>query len=183
MFCCCWQYEQLIMGKHLKYIFIILAVFVADQAVKKLVAMKIALYGKVVVFDNFFWIIHIRNEGGAFGMLSELSDPVRKLIFIFIPGIALLLFVVYLFKFAQASPLGAFALSLVVGGALGNFVDRIRFGSVLDFLDVHWFDKYHWPAFNVADSAITIGACFLIIDFFLTERKKDEDDKEITDVS
>ncbi len=149
-------------------------IFTADQLSKKLIAIKIPLFGKNVIAEDFFWIIHIRNEGGAFGILSHLDNPLRRIIFVLIPGIAIAVFLIYLFRSADLSLLNGVALSLIVGGALGNFIDRLRFGSVLDFIDVHWFDRYHYPAFNIADSAITVGAIILAIDLIagMTIQKK-----------
>ena len=178
--------NPVLMKLRIYYLLLILAVFVTDQVTKKLIVANVRLYDSISVLDSFFNIIHIRNIGGAFGIFSWMSDPVRNIIFIAIPAVALACFIVYLFLFSGEGKMANIALALIIGGACGNFVDRVRLGYVVDFLDFHWLDKYHWPAFNAADSSISVGACLLILDYLIfawKERKMRINREEEVNVS
>jgi signal peptidase II len=132
------------------------AIVVADQLTKWLVLRHIPLYHSITILPGCFNLTHIQNPGGAFGFLAGQSAGVRHAVFIFATSLAIGL----IFYFYRSTPrqykalLAGFA--LIFGGALGNLVDRIRFGKVIDFLDVY-VGNLHWPAFNVADSAISVG--------------------------
>lgn len=147
-------------------------VFLLDQFTKYLIIKDIALGEKITIIDGYFDIVHYTNNGAAFGMLSNLSDNLRVPFFYAISAIALVLIIFYIYKLQAVERTMALALSLVVGGILGNGLDRIRLGSVTDFLSVHigdkvlWGVRLEWPAFNIADSAITVAMFLLIISFF-----------------
>lgn len=112
------------------------------------------------IAEHFFHIAHIKNTGGAFGMFSGLTSRNFQTLFIIITLLAIG-FIGFLYWKLPPCPYGpAIGMALILGGALGNLVDRIRLGKVTDFIDVHFY-SYHWPAFNVADSAITIGSVIL----------------------
>ena len=136
-------------------------VLLLDQVTKWLIVRHLPLYANITVIDHFFNITHILNPGGAFGFFAEQSPGIRKFIFLFLSsGVAV--FVLWLYrKTAESHIFLSYGLALIFGGALGNLIDRFRFGKVVDFLDFY-VGSLHWPAFNIADSAITIGMGILI---------------------
>ncbi len=137
------------------------AVILADQVTKFLITRYIALYDHIVIIDGFFNINHVLNPGGAFGLLANQSLGVRRFVFLFLSSLVAL-FVVWMYrKVAGSHVFLSYGLAGVFGGAVGNLIDRFRFGQVVDFLDVH-IGASHWPAFNVADSAISIGMAILV---------------------
>jgi signal peptidase II len=139
-----------------------LIVLVLDLASKHWVE-SILLHGQQIPLTDFFNLVLTYNAGAAFSFLSDASGWQRW----FFSGIAAAasILIVYLLRKHAAEKLFCLALSLVLGGALGNLWDRITLGHVVDFLDFH-VGGYHWPAFNVADSAIFLGAMFLIVESF-----------------
>lgn len=141
-----------------------------DQLVKAWIAHSFA-YGDALFVTSFFNIVHARNTGAAFSFLAGEAGWQR---FVFI-GIALaaVVLIVYLLRKHQREFGFSLALSLILGGAIGNLIDRVRLGYVIDFLDFY-YAGWHFPAFNVADSAITVGAAILIWDSL---RKKNETQK------
>lgn len=136
-------------------------VVVLDQTTKLLVLAKMPLYHTIAVIPGFFNLTHIRNPGGAFGFMAAGSQPIRNLLFIGVSAIAMGLIVYFYRSTPKTHAYLASALAMIFGGAVGNLVDRLRFGEVVDFLDVY-VGTYHWPAFNVADSAITVGITIFI---------------------
>ena len=131
-------------------------VIVADQATKALIQTNLTLHHSIIVIDRFFSITHILNPGGAFGFFADQTPGVRKFVFIFLSAIVAC-FVLYLFfKAAVSHVFLSYGFAMIFAGAVGNLIDRIRFGKVVDFLDFY-IGNYHWPAFNIADSAITVG--------------------------
>ena len=137
-------------------------VIVIDQITKLYIAHNFNLHESVRVIPDFFNLTYIRNTGAAFGLLSKAPESFRIPFFIIIPLLALTVIVLVFKKTHETELLMITSLSLILGGAVGNFIDRLRFNYVIDFLDFHWFYKYHWPAFNVADSAIVVGVGLLI---------------------
>jgi signal peptidase II len=151
---------------------VLLAGFVAglvvllDQASKLWATEALRGHPPVEVIGNFFHFVYHRNTGGVFGLFSGSPSAVRVGFFIIVT-LAALGFVVYLMKeWGRESRAALLALSLVAGGAVGNLIDRIAYGEVIDFIDWHWH-THHWPAFNIADSAITVGTVILILSVFL----------------
>ncbi|BCR03568.1 lipoprotein signal peptidase [Desulfuromonas versatilis] len=144
-------------------------VLVLDQATKLFIDSRFALYESLPVIDGFFAITYVRNKGAAFGMLADSS--VRIPFFISVAVIAALGILWYLGKLREEQRLLHVALALVFSGAVGNLIDRIRLGEVIDFLDVYW-RQYHWPAFNVADSAICVGVGLMLLDLWREERRR-----------
>ncbi len=147
----------------LQFIIVAVVVLCLDQITKTAVMENIPLYGRIIVIPSFFDLTHLTNTGAAFGFMAG-HEKWRHLFFQLISFLALGgLF--YLYITAPDKTVWLFwGCSLVFGGACGNLVDRIRFGHVIDFLDFY-VGSYHWPAFNVADSAITIGGFFLALHF------------------
>jgi signal peptidase II len=132
-----------------------------DQATKYVILQSLSLYQTITVVPGFFNITHIHNPGGAFGFLAGQSQAVRSALFIIVSLMATG-FILYLYvKTPRRYPLLMAGLALIFGGALGNLSDRIRIGVVVDFLDFY-ISSAHWPAFNVADSAISIGMAVLL---------------------
>ncbi len=136
-------------------------VVLLDQATKLLVLAKMPLYHSIPVIDGFFNLTHIRNPGGAFGFMAAGSQGVRNLLFVGVSIVAMGMIVYFYRSTPKTVPYLAAALAMIFGGAVGNLIDRLRFGEVVDFLDVY-VGAYHWPAFNVADSAITVGVTIFI---------------------
>ncbi|ORJ54911.1 signal peptidase II [Geothermobacter hydrogeniphilus] len=150
-----------------------LPLLLLDQWIKFYIDRSFALYESVQVIKNFFNITYVRNRGAAFGMLADSS--LRMPLFIIIAIVAGGAILFYLHRMTDEQKLGATALALIFSGAIGNLVDRIRLGEVIDFLDAHWYG-HHWPAFNIADSAITVGVGLLILDMWREDRRKKRED-------
>jgi len=148
---------------------IAVAVILLDQATKAVIIRTLRLGQGIAVVPGFFDIVYVLNPGAAFGFLAGLSDGIRNPLFILISVAAVILIVVYYTRYLRSHRLVSAALGLILGGAVGNLIDRLRYGMVVDFLDVHVF-QYHWPAFNVADSAISIGVSLMILDMLLDWR-------------
>lgn len=131
-------------------------VLLADQVTKGLVTQRFSLYENLEIIPGFFNLTHIRNTGGAFGVLAGEASRLRTGLFLAMSCVALGI-VVYLYaRIPPGKPWLGAGLAMICGGALGNLIDRFRFGEVVDFLDFH-IGTLHWPAFNVADSAISLG--------------------------
>ncbi len=157
-----------------KYIILICLaglVITLDQISKLYIAHHFELHESVTVIPHFFNFTYVRNTGAAFGLLSKAPESFRIPFFIIIPLVALTIIVLIFKKTQETQLLMITALSLILGGAIGNFIDRLRFNYVIDFLDFHWFQKYHWPAFNVADSTIVVGVVLLIFYTFTHDQK------------
>lgn len=148
-------------SKYKMLVVISVVTIVMDQVSKWIILESLNMYQTIPVIPGFFNITHIHNPGGAFGFFADQSPGVRSFVFIFVSFLALG-FIFYFYKNTPATHkmlAGGFA--LIFGGAVGNMIDRIRFGTVVDFLDVY-INNLHWPAFNIADSAISIGMAIFI---------------------
>ncbi len=154
-------------GAMLPWLGLALILLMADQFTKVLILGYYRL-GDVTHVTSFFNVVRVHNSGAAFSLLASASGWQRW--FFTAIGIAAALFVVWLLKSHAGQKLFSFALACILGGAVGNVIDRSLHGYVVDFLDVH-YGSWHFPAFNVADSAITIGAACLILDELLRVRK------------
>lgn len=144
------------------------AIVILDQLSKAVVRFSLPLYQEVPVFPGFFSLTHIENPGGAFGFLAGHPSILQRLFFL-IGTLVAIGFLIYLYKKIPASySILTAGLALIMGGALGNLIDRIRFGKVTDFFDF-FIGRTHWPAFNIADSAVTIGSIIFI--YYLIFRK------------
>lgn len=150
---------------------IILTVVCADQATKVWIMQHFALYESIPVIDGLFNLTYLTNNGAAFSMLAGQPALWRQVFFIAAACAALVFIWIAQRSFGRRSPVYSVALALIAGGAIGNLIDRIRFGFVVDFLDVY-IGQYHWPAFNVADSAITVGVTLFIIKNLLFDRQQ-----------
>ncbi len=144
-------------------------ILILDLITKHLVEKYIRLYDLVVVIPGFFNLTHVRNRGAAFSILSTLPDGVRIAFFISATLIAIIVIAVLIRKNDDRLLVSAFA--LILGGAIGNLIDRIRYGEVVDF--IQWYVKsWYWPSFNVADSAISVGVALLVIDMVLRKPER-----------
>lgn len=156
-----------------RYILLITAssiIVILDQLSKYIIQRVMRLHESIMVIDDFFSLTYIRNRGAAFGLLSDRGDGFR-FIFFFITSVIALFILWYLFLRPYKSDLATqVSISLISGGAIGNLIDRIRLGEVVDFLDFY-IGNYHWPAFNLADSAITVGIATFFL-FNLIKRKE-----------
>jgi len=147
------------------------AILVADQITKWWALHGLRFGEAVPVIPGLFSLTLVMNPGLAFGMLGGVPEAFRWMVGLLSIGAVVLLAVIA----ARLLPTGGawtrLALGLIFGGAAGNLIDRLRFGAVVDYLDFYW-GAYHWPAFNVADSAITIGAGLVILDALLESRSR-----------
>ncbi len=150
------------MRKNLPFLALVLALVLADQVSKWQVAENLPLYTTRTVIPGFFNLTHIHNKGAIFGFFSQSGSRAVFLALTAASFLALALVVYYFFKTPAMERGLKLALSLIMAGALGNQLDRVGRGYVIDFLDFHIKNK-HWPFFNVADSCITVGAVFLLI--------------------
>jgi len=141
---------------------------VLDQASKLYIDRGMSLYQSIPVIDGFFNIFYIRNKGAAFSFLSQASW--RLPFFITISTIASLVILVAFKKLRDEQKMAQVSMSMIFSGAVGNLIDRVRLGEVIDFLDVYW-KSHHWPAFNVADSLICVGVALLALDMLAEERR------------
>ena len=139
-------------------------VFTLDRLTKDWVSAHIVLGGAIPVVDHVVRITHWTNEGAAFSLFAESGSPhaVRwgLVAFTILASIAVL---IAMYRLGSRFTITTVALALIFGGAMGNVHDRVEYGSVIDFIEVHIF-SYHWPDFNVADSAVVVGACLLVLD-------------------
>jgi signal peptidase II len=136
-------------------------VVIADQSTKYIIKINLVLHDNIVVIEKFFNITHILNPGGAFGLFATQSLEIRRFIFLFMSSIVALFILWFYKKCAIDYIFLSYGLALIFGGAIGNLIDRFMYGKVVDFLDFY-IGSAHWPAFNVADSAISIGMGILI---------------------
>lgn len=140
-----------------------------DQATKLLIMENMVVGQSIPILDGWVNITFVRNPGAAFGFLASSSERFRLPFFLAISVLAIGVVLFFYFKGARENVLLQVGLSLVLGGAIGNLIDRVRFREVVDFIDLY-YKRFHWSAFNVADSAISVGVCFLILDMFLASR-------------
>jgi signal peptidase II len=156
------------MPKNWRWFALAAALVVADQAAKWAVLGSIAP-GERRVLTGFFNLVLVFNKGAAFSFLADAPGWQTPLLVAFSLGAAVIVGVL-LFR-SQGRAMFCAGLALILGGALGNVIDRLRFGEVVDFLDFHALG-WHWPAFNLADSAITVGAALLILEGFFHEKRR-----------
>lgn len=152
-----------------KYHFLIAALVVLlDRGTKWLVASRISLNDSIVVFPGFFRLTHVQNTGAAFGLFADSSSEWKVSILVVFSLLALVVVSALLWKNSHSMTVTGVGLSLILGGALGNLWDRLFSGHVVDFFDF-FLGSYHWPAFNVADSAIVVGALLLVTEILFAK--------------
>lgn len=145
-------------------------VIAADRFTKNWVVKHVPFGGAIPIYDHILRITHWTNEGAAFSMFADSGSPhTVRLGLIAFTLVAALAVLVGMIRLGNRITLTTVALALIFGGALGNVHDRITYGWVVDFIEVH-IVRYHWPDFNVADSAIVVGACLLFLDSLLPHK-------------
>ena len=153
---------------------------ILDQFTKSWITTHIPQGYSMEVIRNFFSLTHIRNPGVAFGLFAENGSEFKSLIFIIFSAIAIVAILVFFHQAPRHRRIVHVGLILVFSGAIGNLIDRILYHEVIDFLDF-FYNGYHWPAFNVADSCITIGVGFLFIDLFQRDQASPPEEVSSTD--
>ena len=153
--------------RRLPYLFTALLVIAVDRATKTMVESSLSPWRSVSIVPGLFDLTYVRNPGGVFGIFKNLDDGVRGILFTVVPVTAIVLIGAYAWRIPAARRVTQTSLALILGGALGNLIDRFRYGHVIDFLDFYW-GTHHWPAFNVADSAICVGVAVLMLETLFT---------------
>lgn len=146
-----------------------------DQLSKEWVSRSLAYGGEVPVISGFFHITHVRNPGAAFGILATSPEPVRLFFFFGVTLFAIGLIFSFYRKLAPGDRFAALSLGMILGGAVGNLIDRVRYGEVVDFLHFRLWGGYTWPDFNLADSFIVVGVILLVIELLASESEGRED--------
>ncbi|HVZ61932.1 MAG TPA: signal peptidase II [Terriglobales bacterium] len=150
-----------------KYHFLIaVGVIMLDRVTKWLVATRVDLHDSISILPGFVRLTHVQNSGAAFGLFADSTSEWKTSILIMFSTIALIVVSALLWKNSHSITVTGVGLSLILGGAVGNLWDRLLYGRVVDFLDFY-ISQYHWPAFNIADSAIVIGALLLVAEILL----------------
>lgn len=149
-------------GKYVLVFSVALVIVIADQLTKIWVDTDMRLYQSIPIIDGFFSLTYVRNTGAAFSMFADMSETYRIPFFSVVAVVAVSAILYFVHSTPRSQKLVLVACGFVLGGALGNLIDRVVYGSVIDFLDVYWGD-WHWPAFNVADSFISIGVGLLLL--------------------
>ncbi len=146
------------------------AVFALDRLTKWFIEARVSFTDDYRIIPGFFSIVHSENRGVAFGLFNDASSPVRTLLLIVCSLAALVFVAVLLWRATHMDRLTSWGLALILGGAIGNVFDRIAFGRVTDFLELY-AGSFHWPTFNIADSAIVIGSGLLLLDLLKPKRQ------------
>lgn len=149
---------------------IIILVVACDQLTKIWITTNFAMFQTQEVIPGLFNLTYLTNRGAAFGFLNGDHGSWRHAFFVGVAVLAMIIMVFLLRQMAKEGKRFVVAIALIFGGAVGNLIDRLRLGAVVDFLDVYWAE-HHWPAFNVADSAITVGVGIFLIAHFLQFRR------------
>lgn len=147
----------------------------ADQLTKNAVVNSFRLGDSLPVLEGLFNITRVHNTGAAFGIFATAAAEWREPFFFIVPCLTLAVILAVFHKLREDQGFTVYALSLIVGGALGNLADRIRLGFVIDFLDFHWKERWHFPAFNVADSAISVGVAMLLLNMIFDREHEGEE--------
>ena len=160
------------MKKKYLWLLVIAGVVISlDQLTKILIISNFQLSESLTVIPNFFNITYVRNFGAAFGILTDSHPDFREIFFLTMPPMAVLLILWLLRSIEDSDKIQVIGLSLIFSGAIGNYIDRLRFRYVIDFLDFHIANRYTWPAFNIADSAIVCGVGLMFLAMFLEQKK------------
>ena len=148
-------------GKYIKLAWIAGLTVVLDQITKAVILHGMMLHESIPVISGFFSITHIHNPGGAFGFMAGQNPVLRTILFLFVATLAAGVVFYFYKNTPKTHPWLSFGFALILGGAIGNLIDRVRFGMVVDFLDFY-IGNLHWPAFNIADSAISVGMAIFV---------------------
>ena len=157
---------------HLPWLLLSLLILVADRVSKDIFEGTLSMYQRIEVIPGYFDWTLAYNTGAAFSFLAE-SSGWQRWLFALIAVVVSAVLVVWLKRLGRNETWLAVALALVLGGAIGNLYDRVVLGHVVDFILVHWQNRHYFPAFNLADSAITVGAVMLALDMFKSKKSED----------
>ena len=149
--------------RRLPEVWIAVAIVALDQATKAMVKSQLPLHESVTVIPGFFDLTHVRNTGAAFGMLNNINFAYKPAVMVIVALVALGAVASYALTLPTTQRIARYGLALILGGAIGNLIDRASMGYVVDFVDVYWRGVHFW-AFNVADSAITVGVVLMLLD-------------------
>jgi signal peptidase II len=163
-----------------RYYLVTLAVLVLDHLTKWMVWSRVDLLQKIEVVPNYLRIIHVHNSGVAFSLFSETQSVWKPYILAGMAIVAVIVIFIYSSRISLERRLLQIALAVTMGGILGNFFDRIAHGFVVDFIELHFKDSFYWPAFNIADSAITIGIALLLIDTVKNPEAENEPQSQVS---
>lgn len=153
------------LSKYLRFALISGLVILLDQISKALVLQHMPLHDAIEIIPGFFNLSHVRNPGGAFGFMAQYGSTLRHAIFLGAAFFALGLILYFYHQTPSDHRWFGAALAMIFGGAIGNLIDRLRFGEVVDFLDVYlgFTNLPHWPTFNIADSGVTVGVAIFLL--------------------
>lgn len=157
------------MNTKLPYFIIAIVVLIADQVTKAWATAKLQPIDTMEIIPNFFRFTYARNRGVAFSLFAD-SQFETKWILAGISTIAAIGVIVYLWRSGAHERRLNYALSFLLAGIVGNLIDRVRLGEVVDFIDFHWYESYTWPTFNIADAAICMGAALLALEMLREEK-------------
>ena len=163
-------------NKYVLLFFVSGVLIVIDQYTKLMVSLHIPLNYSVKVVEDFFNLTHIRNSGVAFGLFASQQSEYKALMFITISTIAIIAILVIFHQTPKEKKMVQTGLILIFSGAIGNLIDRVLHGEVIDFVDF-FINRHHFPAFNIADSCITVGVAMMVIDLFVGEAGPDSSAK------
>jgi len=163
-------------NKYVLLFFVSGVLIVMDQYTKLMVSLHIPLNYSVKVVEDFFNLTHIRNSGVAFGLFASQQSEYKALMFIVISTIAIIAILVIFHQTPKEKKMVQTGLILIFSGAIGNLIDRVLHGEVIDFVDF-FINRHHFPAFNIADSCITVGVAMMVIDLFVGEAGPDSSAK------
>ena len=163
-------------NKYVLLFFVSGVLIVMDRYTKLMVSLHIPLNYSVKVVEDFFNLTHIRNSGVAFGLFASQQSEYKALMFIAISTIAIIAILVIFHQTPKEKKMVQTGLILIFSGAIGNLIDRILHGEVIDFVDF-FINRHHFPAFNIADSCITVGVIMMVIDLFFGEAGPDSSTK------
>lgn len=163
--------------KYIVSVIIIPIVFILDQLSKKWAMSNLKGKPAIDIIDGFFDLRYVENPGAAWGIFGSMSDSLRKPFFIIVSIIAVIFIIYFFIKVKNEQRTLSVAIAFILGGAFGNFYDRVANSYVVDF--IHWFYKdYHWPTFNLADSAISTGVVLMIIHMLFIEKEEKREEKK-----
>ena len=145
-----------------------------DQLTKFLVTLRLRPNESLPIIDNFFRITYIQNSGMAFGLMANVEPSTRTILLLFFPILVMLILFTLFTRLKEIHPLSIYSYCFIIGGGLGNLLDRIRSGFVVDFLDFHYQDRWHFPAFNIADCSISFGLFLLVLHFLFEKEGRGE---------
>jgi signal peptidase II len=161
----------LIKKKYWILLIVCAVVLFLDQWTKAVVLERLPLHGRIAVIPGFFDLTHVRNTGGAFGIFGGEKSGLGGFLFLAVSVVAIGILLVLFIRSKENEQTLGFAYSLILSGALGNLLDRIRLGEVVDFLELY-VSSFRWPAFNIADSAICVGIGLMALELIIKEEKR-----------